>query len=83
VVSLERERDRYGYVYFHTPCAPPGPAARLAALRANPIVVITIDTESFLHFMSFKSEAGGGDGVDGVVEEYEEAAFPAEMPVCR
>jgi hypothetical protein len=46
-------------------------------------VVITIDTESFFHFMSFKSEAGGGDGMYGVVKEYEEAAFPAEIPVCR
>ena len=35
------------------------------------------------HLKSLKSEAGGGDGVDGAVKEYEEAAFPAEILVCR
>jgi hypothetical protein len=49
-------------------------AARLAALRANPDVAITIDTESFPpHVLQIRGQASVTE-VDGVVAEYAKAA---------
>jgi Pyridoxamine 5'-phosphate oxidase len=50
------------------------PAARLAALRANPAVALTIDTESFPpHSLTIRGHARI-DEVDGIAPEYAAAA---------
>jgi hypothetical protein len=50
------------------------PAGRLAALRANTAVAITIDTESFPpHVLQIRGQASITE-VEGVVEEYAKAA---------
>jgi hypothetical protein len=50
------------------------PATRLAALRANPTVALTIDTEGFPpHVLLIRGQASVTE-VDGLVKEYKEAA---------
>ena len=50
------------------------PAARLAALRANPDVAITIDTETFPPNVLLARGKASVTEVDGVVQEYALAA---------